>query len=69
MSQIDVTDVAPDRISKDGKCIYCCSQLKQCPVCSEWFSSGRDDKEACGDRCRTRKHRQKIRDELELDDE
>jgi len=35
----------------------------------EWFPSGRDDKEACGDKCRTRKHRQKIRDELDLDDE
>lgn len=69
MSQIAVTPVVLDHISKDGKCIYCGCQQKICIVCDGWFNAGRDDNEICGDRCRTRKHRQKIRDDLDLDDE
>jgi predicted nucleic acid-binding Zn ribbon protein len=69
MSPIAVTDVVPSYISKDGKCIYCGSQLRECLVCSRLFAAGKADNEICSTKCRTRRHRQKIRDELELDDE
>jgi hypothetical protein len=68
MSHIAVTDVVLDYISREGRCIYCRSRLKICPVCKDWYS-GRGDKESCGGKCRTTKCRQKIREDLELDDE
>lgn len=69
MSQIAVTDAVFDHISKDGKCIYCGSQARKCEVCDEWFKAGKSDNGICSTRCRTRKHRQKIREDLEQDDE
>jgi hypothetical protein len=69
MSQVAVTSVVLDHISKDGKCIYCNSQMRKCEVCLKWFKAGKCDNEICSTRCRTRKHRQKIREDLELDDE
>ena len=69
MSQIPVADGALTHISKDGRCIYCGCQQKECEVCGEWFKAGRTDKTACGDKCRTAKSRNKIREDLDIDDE
>lgn len=69
MSLITVTPVVFYRFSKDGKCIYCGSQHNECEVCKKWFIAGKSDNKICSSRCRTRKHRQRIRDELDLDDE
>lgn len=69
MSQVAVTKLIYAHVSKDGNCIYCGCKLKICLVCDGWFRAGKSDNEICSSRCRTRKHRQKIRDELELDDE
>lgn len=56
-------------ITKDGRCAYCHAKQVLCEVCKEFFYPTKRGHRICSDRCRTRKHRLKIRDELDLDDE
>lgn len=69
MSRDPVTKVVFTYISAEGNCIYCGAHLKICSVCGQWFKAGNIRNLVCSARCRTRKHRQRIREQLELDDE
>ncbi|UNY40594.1 hypothetical protein KLER11_gp73 [Pararheinheimera phage vB_PsoM_KLER1-1] len=44
-------------VSKDGKCVYCGSKLRQCIECYEWFLANNKVHVLCRDRCRTRRSR------------
>jgi hypothetical protein len=56
-------------VTKDGKCAYCGAKMVLCEVCKEFFYQKNRRHKICLPRCRTKKHRDKIRNDLDLDDE